>query len=111
LQAGGIVETFAEAIARTEQCSAVTVDIPIGLPEHSEPGGRECDRLARGMLKPHLHGSVFSTPPRAVLGARSYDGARRIARSHSTSGSSLSRQAYGILPKIREVDECMTPAL
>ena len=46
--------------------------------------------------------SVFSPPSRQVLGATCYEDVR---------AQGLSIQAYGILPKIREVDRLMTPEL
>ena len=51
--------------------------------------------------------SVFPAPARAVLGAASYEEA--LARSRAVTGRGLSRQTFGILPKIAEVDRLMTP--
>jgi predicted RNase H-like nuclease len=79
----------------------IAVDIPIGLLTERQPGGRRCDRQARHVLGRRAS-SVFSPPVRSILHARHYDQVR-------TRG--LSRQAFGILPKIREVDTVMTPAL
>lgn len=80
----------------------IAIDIPIGLLDNEGKGGRACDRQARRLLGPPRSSSVFSPPVRSALGAMGYDEARRLG---------LTRQAFGILPKIREVDEQMTPEL
>jgi predicted RNase H-like nuclease len=82
---------------------AAGIDIPIGLPE---AGPRRCDVDARAMLGPR-RSSVFPAPLRGLLVARAYDDA--AARCRSLSGKGLSRQVFGILPKVREVDLLMTP--
>ena len=79
----------------------MAVDIPIGLLDERQAGGRICDQLARHLL-PGRASSVFSPPIRCLLEATSYEQVR---------GQGLSLQAFGILPKIREVDRRMTPAL
>lgn len=81
--------------------AVIAVDIPIGLLLDPQPGGRLCDRQARRLLGRRAS-SVFSPPSRRILHAIHYDEVR-------TQG--MSRQAFGILPKIREVDRLMTPAL
>jgi len=80
----------------------VAIDIPIGLLARQEKGGRECDRRARRLLGPARSSSVFSPPVRPALGAMIYEEARRHG---------LTLQGFGILPKVREVDEQMTPEL
>ena len=79
----------------------IAIDIPIGLLDERQPGGRECDRLARRQL-PGRASSVFSPPIRRLLGATRYSQVR---------GHGLSIQAFGIMPKIREVDRLMAPEL
>ena len=51
--------------------------------------------------------SVFPAPPRAILDAESYEDA--IATSRPLSGKGISRQLFGIFPRIRDVDRLMTP--
>ena len=79
----------------------VAVDIPIGLLDMPHPGGRTCDQQARRLLGRRAS-SVFSPPSRHILAATRYE----QVRAHG-----MSRQAFGILPKIREVDRLMTPVL
>jgi len=80
----------------------IAIDIPIGLLDIPSKGGRACDRQARRLLGPPRSSSVFSPPVRPALGATLYEEARRHG---------LTRQGFGILPKVREVDEQMTPVL
>ncbi|HUK57574.1 MAG TPA: DUF429 domain-containing protein [Nitrospiria bacterium] len=80
----------------------IAIDIPIGLLGAESKGGRACDRQARRLLGPPRSSSVFSPPVRAALGAAVYEEAKRHG---------LTRQGFGILPKVREVDEQMTPEL
>lgn len=79
----------------------IAIDIPIGLLDRRQVGGRECDRLARRRL-PGRASSVFSPPVRGLLGATRYGQVR---------GHGLSIQAFGIMAKIREVDRLMSPGL
>lgn len=87
-----------------ERFAVVTIDIPIGLPES---GARECDVAARRLIQPR-GSSVFPAPVRAVLAARSYPDACEL--SLKACGKSLSKQAFAILPKIREVDAVLCQA-
>ncbi len=100
-----IIPTFRELVDATADCAAVAIDIPIGLAAH-EP--RAADGEARKAIGPRRN-SVFPAPMRAVLAARTYEDA--CAFSLEAYGKKLSQQAFAILPKIREADEAMTPAL
>ena len=92
---------FDEVLHLEATPTIIAVDMPIGLLPAPQPGGRLCDRQARRILGRRAS-SVFSPPSRRILHAMHYDEVR-------TQG--MSRQAFGILPKIREVDRVMTPAL
>ena len=92
---------FESLLALQPKLQTIAIDIPIGLLEERQPGGRVCDQLTRRQL-PGRASSVFSPPIRRLLGATTYEEVRRHG---------LSIQAFGILPKIREVDQVMTPAL
>lgn len=96
-----LCSTFKHVLALDPSPAVIAVDIPIGLPETVQPGGRDCDREARRCLGRRAS-SIFSPPARALLGASSYEEVRSYG---------VSWQAFGILPKIREVDEVMTPDL
>lgn len=77
------------------------IDIPIGL---VGPGNQErrCDREARKVLGMPRAASVFSPPARATLEADNYDKALIVNRRQTRKG--ISKQAWNITPKIREVD-------
>jgi predicted RNase H-like nuclease len=99
------VSNLAGVIARLDsgELAAVGIDIPIGLPEM---GPRRCDVEARRMIGPR-RGSVFPAPMRGLLGAADYQDA--LARCRARSGTGLSRQTFGILSKIEEVDRLVSP--
>jgi predicted RNase H-like nuclease len=94
--------TLEALIAAVPAGAVIAVDVPIGLMDR---GSRACDQIARQQLKPHRHNSVFSAPIRAVLEATSYLDA--CATRQRIDGVSMSKQAYAIVPKIREVDELL----
>lgn len=77
----------------------LALDIPIGL---MSSGSRECDVAARQMLGQPRGRSVFTAPIRPMFAASSYSDACAIGRR--IEGRALSKQAWAILPKIREVD-------
>jgi predicted RNase H-like nuclease len=81
------------------------IDIPIGLMDHDR---RTCDTLARAFCRPR-HNSVFSAPCRSTLAASTYELACRP--NFQAGGKSITKQLFGILPKIREVDAAMSPNL
>jgi predicted RNase H-like nuclease len=70
----------------------VAIDMPIGLPEDVEP--RSCDREARELLGRRW--------PCVFHGASSFDEARRLAAARG--GRAISRQSFGIMPRVRELD-------
>jgi len=82
--------------ANTER---VFIDIPIGLADDSP---RQCDQLARRLLSPYRHSSVFSTPVRDAVYAGDYVAACQVNARHT--GNRITRQTWNICPKIREVD-------
>ncbi|MFO7793685.1 MAG: DUF429 domain-containing protein [Candidatus Nanohaloarchaea archaeon] len=75
------------------------IDIPIGLPEDST---RKCDEDARDFLAPERHYSIFNCPVRDAVYAESYEQACDI--NEEKTGKRISKQAWNIVPKIREAD-------
>src|SRR6266700_814257 len=57
---------FAEVLTALPDDAVVAVDMPIGLVDEHEPGGRAVDRAARARLGAK-RSSVFSPPPRCAL--------------------------------------------
>ncbi|MCH7945189.1 MAG: DUF429 domain-containing protein, partial [Armatimonadetes bacterium] len=65
-------------------------------------GARTCDRLARKFIGPRAS-SVFPAPIRPVLEVDDYSRANELAKS--IHGKGMSKQAFAIMPKIREIDK------
>lgn len=105
-----IVATFSEILLLAETLAMICVDIPIGLPERSGLGGRLCDSAARVPLGDR-RSSVFSVPARAAIAEYDYAAACRQAAAFSDPARKVSKQAFNLFPKIREVDAVMTPEL
>lgn len=80
--------------------TTVLVDVPIGLPEASS--ARACDAAARAYLRAPRASSVFNPPTRAALHASSWAESARL--NERACGKRISRQTWGLVPKIREVD-------
>lgn len=87
--------------ARFSDHPLLLIDVPIGLVENGGDG-RPCDGAARKILGPRAS-SVFSPPARSSLAAPSRELASEI--NFRLTGKRISAQAWGIVPKIREVDE------
>ena len=93
------METSVCDLIATRTCRGAFIDIPIGL---SSKERRRCDSAAREFLGRAFSSSVFPTPVRGVLSAKSYEQAN--SRHRKICGRGLSKQSFFILPKIREVD-------
>lgn len=113
----GLLDAFAEE-------AIIAVDMPIGLPDFSRHGGRGPEALVRPLLG-QRQSSVFSIPSRGAVYAETapfttvddlYAAHRRaseVARRTSDPPRGVSIQAFGIFPKIREIDllMCERPGL
>ena len=102
-----IARTFVKVLSETSDCELVCVDIPIGLSDGNKP--RECDGMARELLKGRRASSVFPSPIRPCLSAVDYETASKI--SFERTGKKLTKQTFALMKKIREVDDLMTPQL
>ena len=87
---------------RPPDLACVGIDIPIGLLKSP----RACDKAARKLLGRPRGSSVFPVPCRPSLGAQTHAEASSINRQKTTRG--LSQQAWGIIPKIKQVDDAIT---
>jgi predicted RNase H-like nuclease len=79
----------------------LAIDIPIGLLDCS----RACDKAARKLLGQPRGTSVFAAPCRAALSATTHAAASQNNREKTVGG--LSQQAFGIIPKIKQVDDAI----
>ena len=98
--AHGVREDFTGVATALEGARLVLVDIPIGLPSAGE-NRRLCDTEARRAISPR-GSTVFSPPARSTLEKSTYQEA--CAENQRVVGRKLSIQAWGIAPKIRQVD-------
>jgi len=78
----------------------IAVDIPIDPPGL---GARPTDAAARAFVGGGRASSVFPTPPRAALEARTFAEATEVART--ITGKGISQQAFALGRKILEVHE------
>lgn len=92
----------AETLDAFPPADFVVIDIPIGLPAS---GKRECDRIARDLLGPRRN-SVFTGVRRPLLSKSTYEEANAWAKRN---GAGISKQLWGIVQKIDEVDNWITP--
>ena len=110
-----IFRTFAALFDSLPGDAAIAVDMPIGLPEITRKGGRGPEMLVRPLLGAR-QSSVFSIPSRAAVYAaveefttlelwyEAHRTAGAVARTTSEPPRGVSIQAFGIFPKIREID-------
>lgn len=96
--------TFSGLLNVFKSAKAIAVDIPIGLIEDQ----RACDVQARSKLKCRKS-SVFPAPDPRVIHFTEYHVAKEYLER--ASGKSISAQAFGIFPKVAEVNSVMTPEL
>jgi len=100
-----VCKDFQELLKWTGSCEVVVVDIPIGLPEGKEP--RLCDLQARKKLGKGGSNRVFLAPPREALGAKTAKRFQTLHKRLTDKGAGL--PVWGIVPKLREADDAMTP--
>jgi predicted RNase H-like nuclease len=89
--------SFVEVLALRAQ--VIAVDIPI---DPAGRGARPADAAARAFVRSRAS-SVFPTPPRAALEARTFAEANERART--ITGRGISQQAFALARKILEVHE------
>jgi predicted RNase H-like nuclease len=96
-----VVDVVSWLRRRPEGLAVLAIDIPIGLLD----GPRLCDQAARRLLGSPRCSSVFSAPCRAALEGPDHACASRTNRAITRKG--LSIQAWGIAPKIKEIDDAI----
>lgn len=110
-----VFASFAALLDALPADAIVAVDMPIGLPDFSQRGGRGPEALVRPLLGAR-QSSVFAIPSRAALYADTNDfttieawyaahrRASEVAKATSDPPRGVSIQAFGIFAKIREID-------
>lgn len=97
-----LFESAHELIHNDFSYQVIAIDIPIGL---QECGPRICDIDARKILGQSRASSVFPAPIRPVLAASNYEDACQIR--FQAEGKKMSRQAWAIVSKIKEIDSAL----
>ncbi len=92
-----------ESLVQKPHVDRIWVDMAIGLTDAQH--GRQCEALARKMLRNagvSRASSVFNPPSRQALYCDSYEQANALNKNIVSKG--LSKQAWFIVPKMREID-------
>ncbi len=101
-----VTPRFADLLALQSRLEVLAVDMPIGLPDRIGPEGRGPERHVRPLLGMR-QSSVFSVPSRAAVYCEDYREACRIAQETSEPPRKVSKQAFHLFPKIRELDKAL----
>ena len=99
----GVAERLSILFDKGTSSQRVLIDIPIGMTSR-EGKARTCDRQARTRLGARAC-TVFTAPCREAMGARTYKAA--CDRNEAVTGKRLSRQCWGIVPKMKEIDRLL----
>ncbi len=97
-----VVSTASDLLDVESRPDVVAIDIPVGLPAS---GSRICDLEARRHLGSPRGSSVFPAPIRPALSAASHEEASSI--TEAVDGRRVAAQAWGIFPKVCEVDRLL----
>ncbi|MEL6193435.1 MAG: DUF429 domain-containing protein [Bacteroidota bacterium] len=95
----GIEADISAICEKFPKAQHIFIDIPIGLPVIES---RKVDSAARKRLSPFRNSSVFPVPGRNAVYAESYPEA--CDKNFQDMGKKVSKQAWFICPKIKEVD-------
>src|ERR1700690_2321312 len=98
--------TVSDLLAAVPNLSVITIDIPIGLSDGYAIGGRVCDGRARRRLGRRAS-SVFPAPVRGTLAAATWEEACALSRASAAGAKGMSKQSFGILSKINEIDDLL----
>ena len=99
----GLYSSLRDLLGELSAKTPVFIDMPLGLIEDNTME-RACESLVRQRLGPR-RSSVFAVPPRQVLAFSNYDDAN--AKSRELMGKGLSQQAFGLLPRVLELDRLL----
>lgn len=95
---------MAEVLRRPELPGIIAVDMPIGLPETVGPDGSSRETCLRARLGDR-QSSVFAIPSRSAVYAPDYAEACQRSLETSDPPRKISKQAFFLFPKIRQLDE------
>ena len=101
-----IFQRFADLVSELGADAIIAVDMPIGLPDKIGGAGRGPEQSIRPYLGAR-RSSGFSIPARAAVEAETYLEACDLARLNSEPPKKISKQAFFLFPKIREIDQLL----
>ncbi|MGJ8569079.1 MAG: DUF429 domain-containing protein [Hoeflea sp.] len=101
-----VFERFADLVAEFGPNATIAVDMPIGLPDRTSGSGRGPEQAIRPYLGAR-QSSVFSIPARAAVEAETYREACDLAQVCSDPPRKVSKQAFFLFGKIREIDSLL----
>ncbi|MEO0971785.1 MAG: DUF429 domain-containing protein [Pseudomonadota bacterium] len=101
----GVFASFDQVPAHWPRVERLLIDMPIGL---ADDAPRAVEREARQRLGRPRASSVFAVPCRAAVYAPDYVSA--CARNRERLGCAISKQAWHLTPKIRELDRWLAGA-
>jgi predicted RNase H-like nuclease len=109
-----VKSALSEILSELPPETLIAIDMPIGLPDRIGAGGRGAEKAARPMLV-RRRSSIFTIASRAAIYAvdgmeprqEAYRRTNEIAIETSDPPRKISIQAFGIFPKIREVDQIL----
>jgi len=108
---GLVLSRWTEILKVAERPEVIAIDIPIGLLDEAQRGGRQCDQVARNLLGRVRASAVFSPPVFGALSATTYPGAVLRNRQSSACQLGISQQCYGLFDKLREIHSSITPEI
>ena len=98
-----IFPDFSSLLRELEHVAVIAIDMPMGLPERVGEGGRTAERVLRPLLGAR-QSSLFGMPSRSAIEAPDYAGACAAALATSQPPRKVSKQAFMLFPRIREID-------
>jgi predicted RNase H-like nuclease len=96
-----IAPTIEALVSRLPAECRIGIDMPIGMPATDS---RECEKLARQIVGAR-RSSVFPVPLRGAIDARTRPEACALQVAVHARGKRIGAQTWGIMKKIREVDQ------
>lgn len=100
---------FGAILAQVPSHAAIAIDMPIGLLDAAERGGRMCEVEARRLLRP-CGSRVFAAPVFKALSFDSHALASDENARSSAFGLGISVQCFGLFPRLRDIHAIITPA-
>ncbi|WP_394239798.1 DUF429 domain-containing protein [Vibrio astriarenae] len=99
---GGLFSGLEALLSQYDQPIHCLIDMPIGFSDSESPD-RQCDKAARRKLTKVKQSSIFPVPCRDAVYSDSY--LQGCELNMKEVGKKFSKQTWGIVPKIRELDE------